>query len=88
AEMIEPLYQTLTLYQQSKPAATKKSETSPAAESIAIMGDAGVNYALLKKVLYTCAQAGFRDVSLAVEYTSRNALANNKNASQAQGVGS
>jgi hypothetical protein len=35
------------------------------------MGDASVPYALLKRVLYTCAQAGFRDVSLAVEYSSR-----------------
>ena len=42
-----------------------------ATHSVSVMGDASVPYALLKKVLYTCAQAGFRDVSLAVEYTAR-----------------
>jgi len=88
AEMIQPLYQTLSSYQQGKTQAKSSSKTKPRAESIAIMGDAGVNYALLKKVLYTCAQAGFRDVSLAVEHTSRSALANNQQAGAVQGVGS
>lgn len=47
------------------------SEEGLPSRSVSVMGDASVPYALLKKVLYTCAQAGFRDVSLAVEYSSR-----------------
>ena len=39
------------------------------------MGDAAVPYALLKQVLATCADAGFQDVSLAVEYQQRSGLA-------------
>lgn len=38
--------------------------------AITIMGDQFVPYALLKKVLATCAQTGFSDVSLAVEQVS------------------
>ena len=88
ADMIQPLYQTLSNYQPAKRQDKTTSASDPKPKSIAIMGDAGVNYALLKKVLYTCAQAGFRDVSLAVEYTSRSTLAVNQQAGQAQGVGS
>ena len=39
----------------------------PDGHAITIMGDQSVPYALLKKIMYTCAQAGFTDVSLAVE---------------------
>ena len=48
-----------------------EEEQKPKTEQITVMGDAGVPYDILKKVLYTCAQADFRDVSLAVEYTTR-----------------
>jgi biopolymer transport protein ExbD len=36
--------------------------------AVTIMGDAQVPYQLLKKVLATCAQSEYRDVSLAVNY--------------------
>jgi biopolymer transport protein ExbD len=36
--------------------------------AVTIMGDAQVPYQLLKKVLATCAQSDFRNVSLAVNY--------------------
>lgn len=35
--------------------------------AITVMGDESVPYALLKKIMYTCAEAGYTDVSLAVE---------------------
>ena len=87
-DLIEPLYQSLHTYKENLPAKNKVAATQSVASSIAIMGDAGVNYALLKKVLYTCAQAGFRDVSLAVEYTSRNSVANADDGAVPAGVGS
>ncbi|NRA60542.1 MAG: biopolymer transporter ExbD [Psychrobium sp.] len=37
--------------------------------SITIMGDKGIEYSVLKKILLTCANAGFGDISLAVERT-------------------
>jgi biopolymer transport protein ExbD len=37
------------------------------------MGDRSVPYALLKKIMYTCAQAGYTDVSLAVEQKASKA---------------
>ncbi len=39
----------------------------PIERSITIMGDEAVPYLLLKKIMQTCAQAGYTDVSLAVE---------------------
>lgn len=70
---IAPLYQLLAEHIKQQPGA--KEGAGKVARSISIMGDASVEYALLKKVLNTCAQAGFRDVALAVEYSSRSALA-------------
>ncbi|NCP65701.1 MAG: biopolymer transporter ExbD [Paraglaciecola sp.] len=35
--------------------------------AITIMGDKSIPYALLKRIMQTCAQAGFTDISLAVE---------------------
>jgi biopolymer transport protein ExbD len=36
--------------------------------AITIMGDAEVPYALLKKIMQTCAQEGYTNIALAVEY--------------------
>ena len=54
---------------------------------ITVMGDASVEYALLKRVLFTCAQAGYRDVSMAVEYSTstKDALASSS-ASMGQAI--
>lgn len=49
----------------------RTSDTSPALEqtekAITIMGDKDIPYALLKRIMQTCAQAGFSNISLAVE---------------------
>jgi biopolymer transport protein TolR len=37
------------------------------AGAITIMGDQAIPYRLLKKIMQTCAQAGYTDISLAVE---------------------
>ena len=42
-------------------------EVNEKGQAIVIMGDQATPYALLKRVLATSAEAGFRDVSLAVD---------------------
>ena len=39
-------------------------------QGVTIMGDKEIPYALLKKIMLTCARAGFADLSLAVNQTS------------------
>ena len=68
--LIDTLYSQLVKEKDYLPSLAVKMDELPS-HSISVMGDASVPYALLKRVLYTCAQAGFRDVSLAVEYSSR-----------------
>jgi len=68
--LIDSLYSQLVKEKDYLPFLATKAGELPS-HSISVMGDASVPYALLKRVLYTCAQAGFRDVSLAVEYSSR-----------------
>lgn len=52
---------------------TKSSNVSvdengePVDRAITIMGDKSIPYALLKRIMQTCAQAGFTNISLAVE---------------------
>lgn len=76
-DLIAALYQKLLAEKLRLDSASPVAQVSLGAETdvperaISVMGDSAVPYALLKKVLYTCAQAGFRDVSLAVEYSSR-----------------
>lgn len=70
-ELIANLYAQLVKEKALLPALAAKTDEL-ASHSISVMGDASVPYALLKRVLYTCAQAGFRDVSLAVEYSARD----------------
>jgi len=56
------------LQQASKRASVDASDESAVqGKAITIMGDRSVPYALLKRIMYTCAQAGYTDVSLAVE---------------------
>ncbi|MDP2559526.1 biopolymer transporter ExbD [Psychrobium sp. 1_MG-2023] len=52
----------------------KQRQQGPDTEdaSITIMGDQAVEYAILKKVLKTCSEAGFGNISLAVEKTAAN----------------
>lgn len=69
-ELIQPLMQKLEAYHAELKASPQAKDIP--LDSISIMGDAALPYALLKKVLYTCAQAGFRDIALAVEYSVKN----------------
>jgi len=43
-----------------------RQENAERAQAITIMGDRGISYALLRKVMVSCALAGFGDVSFAV----------------------
>lgn len=70
-ELINNLYTALVKEKAFLSSLATKIDEIPS-YSISVMGDASVPYATLKRVLYTCAQAGFRDVSLAVEYSSRD----------------
>ncbi|NNL11827.1 MAG: biopolymer transporter ExbD [Pseudomonadales bacterium] len=69
---IAPLY--LVLEEQLQSLKNSAGQGNKSLQSISIMGDASVDYSLLKKVLNTCAQAGYRDVALAVEYSTRAAI--------------
>lgn len=69
-EIIPALEQEL-LYQKKR---TKVIAADPQADPLAeparaitIMGDQAIPYSLLKKIMQTCAQAGYTDISLAVE---------------------
>lgn len=46
------------------------AEQQQTGRPITIMGDKTIEYALLKKIMNTCAQAGYRDISLAVNKTA------------------
>ncbi|WP_100642405.1 ExbD/TolR family protein [Alteromonas facilis] len=52
--------------QQAK--AEQSEEDTDARHAITIMGDEAIEYQALKKIMHTCAQAGYSDISLAVEY--------------------
>ncbi len=67
-ELIRPLLARLEAHQASMKKGEKPADSPE--NSISIMGDESLPYAVLKKVLYTCAQSGFRDVALAVEYST------------------
>ncbi|KXI29153.1 ExbD/TolR family protein [Paraglaciecola hydrolytica] len=70
-ELIPELVAELA-YQSGKATVTTlsgsaNSEDEPADKAITIMGDKDIPYALLKRIMQTCAQAGFTNISLAVE---------------------
>lgn len=67
-QVIDVLLQALQHYEKSSQDEQNKSGTLKA---ISVMADANVPYSLIKKVLYTSAQAGYVDVALAVEHSSR-----------------
>ncbi|GAC15562.1 ExbD/TolR family protein [Aliiglaciecola lipolytica] len=45
----------------------EEQDPSEIARAITIMGDQAIPYSLLKKIMQTCAQAGYTNISLAVE---------------------
>jgi biopolymer transport protein ExbD len=61
---IPGLRQELAIWSQRKLGVTE--EEKERGHSVTIMGDQKIPYRLLKRVMTTCAQADFRDISLAV----------------------
>ena len=51
--------------------AQEQGGTAQSAQGVSIMSDSAASYALLKRVLYASAQAGYRDVGLATEFGQR-----------------
>jgi biopolymer transport protein ExbD len=66
-DSIPALQAELTLQAQRQ---AVRSENQGAAKAITILGDKDVPYRLLRKVMFTGAQAGFSDVSFAVQRNS------------------
>lgn len=62
-EQIAPLKQELDYLAARKPLSPAEQE---AGRDITIMGDAEIPYTLLKKIMTTSAQSGYRNISLAV----------------------
>ncbi len=61
---IEPLIKELEYRASRKPFRSKEEEEL--GRDITIMGDHGIPYALLKKIMTTCAKTEYRNISLAV----------------------
>jgi biopolymer transport protein TolR len=61
-------------YQDSKSSKVLIDENGePVDKAITIMGDKNIPYTLLKRIMQTCAQAGFTNISLAVESIEQKA---------------
>lgn len=63
-DIIAPLQKELALWATRKIAVS--AEEKERGHAVTIMGDKNIPYSLLKRVMTTCAQADFRDISLAV----------------------
>lgn len=63
AERIESLHQELQYMAARKPLSPAEQEEG---RDITIMGDAKIPYTLLKRIMTTSAEAGYRNISLAV----------------------
>jgi biopolymer transport protein ExbD len=63
-DLIVPLQAELTLQQSQRPVVN--ADKADQARTITIMGDKSIPYQLLRKVMVSCAQAGFADVRFAV----------------------
>ena len=68
--LIQPLLEKLEAHSALLKSSEQQSAEFTAPQAISVMADAEVPYSLLKKILSTCAQAGFRDIALAVEYST------------------
>jgi biopolymer transport protein ExbD len=51
------------------------TEEAKSTQSITVMGDSSIPYVILKRIMQSCAQAGYTNISLAVENTSDNGSA-------------
>ncbi|MFT5669964.1 MAG: biopolymer transport protein TolR [Glaciecola sp.] len=51
------------------------SEEAKLRQSITVMGDSSIPYVVLKRIMQSCAQAGYTNISLAVENSTDNGSA-------------
>ena len=66
-DLIAPLKAELDLQQASRPLVrTSDAGNQAQSKAVTIMGDKDIPYALLRKIMVTCARANFSDVSFAV----------------------
>jgi biopolymer transport protein ExbD len=50
----------------SEEIARLRGDTEPFAGKVSIQGDRAIHFAILQRVMYTCSQSGFENISLAV----------------------
>lgn len=67
-DVIQPLQQELEYLARRKPYASE--EERELGRAVTIMGDAQTPYNLMKKIMTTCAQSEYRNISLAVTQTA------------------
>jgi len=65
--LIAPLQAALATLAAAAPALPPTADGRPAARRVTILGDKDIPYALLRKVMATCAQAQYADLSFAVQ---------------------
>ena len=63
--LIEPLSKELQYHSQRKQVGSE--QTNGTTQAVTIMGDKEIPYKLLKKIMMTCAQANYGNISLAVQ---------------------
>ncbi|MEK8046900.1 MAG: gliding motility protein [Burkholderiales bacterium PBB6] len=63
-DLIAPLKDMLTVQQQTRQVV--RSQNAEEGQAITIMGDKDIPYQLLRKVMFSCARAGYADVRFAV----------------------
>lgn len=76
-EGVPQLERALLAYAKSAEAKKTGSEKPDKLRGVSIMSDSSVNYATLKRVLYSSAQAGYRDIGLATEFGQANSSESN-----------
>ena len=66
SNLIQPLVQALQQIKQEKKARSRPTSKPMHQRGVTIMGDRKIPYALLKKIMLSCASANFDNISLAV----------------------
>ncbi|MFT4939593.1 MAG: biopolymer transport protein TolR [Paraglaciecola sp.] len=87
-DIITPLATELAYQAKRSPApvAVESADGSlqdPPGRAITIMGDKSIPYTLLKRIMQTCAEAGYTDISLAVDSTDAQLAADAANQEKA-----
>ncbi|MFT6270373.1 MAG: biopolymer transport protein ExbD [Alphaproteobacteria bacterium] len=70
--IIETLMAELEYHTNRKSGLTEEAKLS---QSITVMGDSSIPYVVLKRIMQSCAQAGYTNISLAVENSTDNGSA-------------